>query len=750
MCPCDPNTLNINIPSAPTGPAIPGFGTPFSPEVPSLNLSLPGVPDLMGLFKLLSFPLPFGELKGALNPNFGKDIMDQVIKLLDQFMPFLMFYKFFLPVLKLILCILEIVCALPNPVKVAIAIQRLFRECIPLFLALFPIIAIIIMIISLLILLAQIIIYLVNLVVNFIKLVIKNILVLYDAFKIRNLQSIKAAIEKIGRIICLFQNLFVILSMIDLIIQVFKSILNGAFTIPPCDDSDNSNFQNCCTPDVCPKFIKNGDFIRSTGSIYYNSSAVISGAAAREEGIQFYDDASIAAPVSDEFKGTYVSDVDAGENYWLYQQFINMISPKDPNYETFISKYIEAYGSSPVFFPTDGTYNASSQPGQAPYLVDMEFDYDPSYFGRVGAQHGVARKIKFKNCVVTKQTSSKLLLANKQSIAKTTGVIKIAGGLGYEEDGTPLMGYDKEVDNNFTLTDEQATLETFLFLTAVDATSTLNNVEKTDYLKVDNVKYTFRINHNVLVSKNIITYSCMPAINQDRSFTNAVFSSDLNLKIAELQNFPFPDAIGAQQCMLLALDAFRNDVTEDGAEILQNTMLACLNQLQEETENAINIAIPLAFDKFKSTVTLSPDVQFTTGKIQVLLDLKESSGSSLVKLLPPGSADFIINKISSSLTLGSISKFTYDGTQYFQAEISSADPGSGELEISFENKKLSVITPENVLEDLTKPLNVSIRKVPYTFIYANAINKVNIGTGDSSDGETPRRDEGDLSREANS
>jgi len=749
MCPCDPNSLNVTIPDSPTGPNIPGFGQPFTPKIPTKDLDIPSPEDLVDLMKKFRFKLPFGELKSPLNPNYGKDAFDQIIKLFDMFMPFLMLYKFFLPVLKLILCILEVICAMPNPVKVGIALQKLFRDCIPLFLALFPIIAIIIMIIALLVLLVQIIIYMILLIVNFIKLIIKNIKVLYDAFSIKNENSILAAVNKLGRILCLIQNLFVIFVMVDIIIQVFKDILNSVFSIPPCDDSGG-----CCSPDVCPKFIKNGDFTRVTGEMYYTSALNLSmiGSSVREQTFQLLDPSSLSSPESPEKAGVYVKQpLESVSNPWIYQQFINIINPNDPGYAELASKYFEKFESYPVFFPTDNSYNSKSSPGQCPYLVDMEFYYDPAKFGRFGKEHGEARIVKFKNCIVTKQSEDALVYADGSTKEAPSGVITISGGKGYEsDDSTPLKGYKTAVDNNTTLTNNQATLENFLFLTSKDVLNPLDltNVEGSDFVSITDIKYTFKINHQVLVTKNIITYSCMPDVNQDRAFTNATVSADLNEKLAQLTDFPFPDANAAQECMLLAMDAFRNDVTEQGAKDLEARMLACLNNLQQDTENAINIAIPLAFDKFKSSFTLLPKTQFTTDKILVRVDLKESSGTSLINLLPAGSADYVLDKLKANVTLGSISKFKYDGDQYFEAELSSQAAGDGEIEISFDNKKISDISPSNTTEDLTKPLSISIRKLPYTFIFAQSIGAVSVGTGDSSEGVSPRRDEGDVSNQA--
>jgi len=116
--PCSPNDISISMPDGPSGPAIPGFGIPFSLSIKPINPFPEGFPeDLLDILNKLQFIIPPGSLKPALNPNFGKDIFDGIMKLLDQFMPFLMLYKFFLPILNLIICIIEVLCAIPNPYK---------------------------------------------------------------------------------------------------------------------------------------------------------------------------------------------------------------------------------------------------------------------------------------------------------------------------------------------------------------------------------------------------------------------------------------------------------------------------------------------------------------------------------------------------------------------------------------------------------------------------------------------------------
>src|ERR1035437_7480603 len=144
------------------------------------------------------------------------------MKLLDQFMPFLLLYKFFLPVLNIIICIIEVLCSLMNPFALIRAITRLFRTCIPELLAIFPVFAMVIMAISLLLLLLSLIEYLVEQVLKLVKVLLRNINALNNAFQSNNENGVLAIAKKIGALLCMFQNLFVLFAVFNIIIQVIK------------------------------------------------------------------------------------------------------------------------------------------------------------------------------------------------------------------------------------------------------------------------------------------------------------------------------------------------------------------------------------------------------------------------------------------------------------------------------------------------------------------------------------------------
>jgi len=95
---------------------------------------------------------------------------------------------------------------------------------------------------------------------------LRNINALVKAFQKANIQSVMAIAKKLGAVLCIFQNLFVLLSIFNTIIQIIKDILSLAFALPPCDDGNNSG---CCTADVCPAIIKNGSYTKTTGTFQY-------------------------------------------------------------------------------------------------------------------------------------------------------------------------------------------------------------------------------------------------------------------------------------------------------------------------------------------------------------------------------------------------------------------------------------------------------------------------------------------------
>lgn len=728
MCPCSP--VSFPSPSGPTGPAIPPYGVPFT--LPNPNIPFPdGFPeDLLDLLNKLQMLIPPGALKPALNPNFGKDVFDGIMKLLDQFMPFLMLYKFFLPILRLIICIIEVLCALMNPFALISALNRLFTQCIPEFLNLFPIFALILMIISLLLLLLALIIYIIQQILKLIRAILRNLNALIKAFQLANATVVINVAKKLGALLCIFQNLFVLLSLFGIIIQIIKDILSLLFSIPPCEGGGPGSTDGCCAATYCPTIVQ-GEYKRQTGILKYlpqvtfqTSLGLLPGSFfnvdVRTESWQIYDTAQTQE-----------------------QEFWNIVNAFD------VSPTIQP---KPVYFPTDAVYNATTPPRQAAYTMDLRLYYNPVNWGRVGNP----QFIRFKDCIVVAAPTQTVKNYDNGNSAINSGVFNLVGGKGFLDDGTTVLtGF---APNGIDPIGDQATLENFLH-TAPRTNGQLNSTDGYFFLDME---YTFKPNHAVLLQKNLINARCMPEIANTAAFMSNVMFSQVGFQAADLADavngrngHVFPDPNAAVECLLTATANLRSNMTFEGVAEFQATCDTCLNKLTEDANAAIKDIIGIGFSPCKSTFSVNPSTQFTTEPITVTVNLNENNGLPLTGGLPTDIAASLADNIKGTVTFGTISRFTYDGYQAFNAILTHDQPGDGEIMIAFKNQVLCTDTLPTIGNPYDTasfiPPSHDLQTQAYHFVYAPSVNN-NIpttGEGDTT-GTQPRRDAGDQSRDNNS
>jgi len=723
--PCNPNDVSIDIPSGPSGPKIPGFGSPFSLKLPNINPFPEDFPeDLLDLLNKLEMLIPPGALKPQMSMNNGKTIFDAIMKVIDQFLPFLMLYKFFLPILKLLLCIIEVLCAIKNPFKLVKAINRLFRNCLPDFLNLFPIFALIMMIIALLLLLLALIEYIINQIIKFIKAIIRNIINLNNAINRADDVSILAIAKKLGSLLCIFQNLFVLFAIFNIIIQIFRDILSLVFAIPPCDDTDPTDENGCCTPDVCPAIVKT-QYTRTTGQLqYFNQVSFVT-----------------TLPFPLDPSGMFTIDI-RSEDWQLYdnnQEIFQAFSNIYDGYDVPISP-------KPVFFPTDVTFSSTTPPKQAAYTLDLRLFYNPANWGRIGT----ARWIRFTDCIMLTVPSPFLSNYNNTTLPIANGVVKLVGGLGYEDDGyTFLIGFGD--DGVTPLTDQatyHATLENFLHKVRTPVTAAPAALINDGYL-FNNAEYTFKPNLPILVSKDLITLGCDPDVSANRVFINTVLVGDANVRLQALNDLinsgAFPNPAQTQECLSTALAGLRGNLTLDGAATFQKTALTCLQQLADSTNNAIGNLVGLGFDPSTSSFTLDPPIQFTGQPITVTVNLNEKYGTSLTKGLTPEIAPNIASRIKAFIGFGNIDNFTYDGYQLFTAQLNSLDPGGADLSVSFDGQ---VFCTNTIPADTNIAATHTLQQQAYQFIFAPTVAGISVvPTAEGDETTEPRRDEGDVSRD---
>lgn len=680
-----------------TPPVPSGFGGLPTPQLPRFDLGNPlPVEDLLGLFDQLSIVLPSGTLKPNLSAQFSKDILDGILSLLEKFMPFLMMYSFFMPILNMILCIIEVLCAIANPFKLVRALKRLFRVCIPEFLALFPFFALILMIIALLLLILALILYLIQRIIEMIRQILANIKMLAEAVASVDNDSVIAITVKLGDLLCIFQNLFVLFGVIVLILQIIERLLNLSFQLPPCDEDSGSE---CCGPDVCPSFLRNNEEISSsTGTLQYFNNVIQTGgilgpAYIRTTGFQFYDPAA----------------------------------PQTLQFNNITHAYDLPPGFSQVFFPEGETYTPNTTPNMVPYLVDIRFFYDPAVFGRTDNKG--ARFIRVKDCIVLKAPVDGVSDYQNNLVAPFNGTLSIGGGTAFEDNGITIMKVNS--------TDDAAgKLETIIFLP--DNASPTPIVTPNDGLKFENVTYTFKITHEILVGKSLITLGCVPSLALSKNAINLTIGQRFNDTSAAFSNIILPDVQAAQDCVINAVNQFRNSISVETAEQLQTTVVECLTNLQNQTNQTLEDVINAGFDPYKSTFILDPTIQFTTKPINIEVQLNEAGGNNIAANIPVSVAANLASNLAAIVTLGVVGDFTYDGSSKFIAQITSNGSGNGTAKVAYQGQLFSILTNP---EDLDLTPSVSTRELSYTFVQSSAIA---IG----GEPGAVRRDEGDVSRDS--
>lgn len=688
---------------APNPGSFPGAGG-FAISLPDLNIPFPPLPlqDLMAIFNQLSFILPPGPLKPNLEPNVIINIYGAVNDLLKGFAPFLMLYKFFLPVLNLILCIIEVLCSLLNPFTLGGAISNLFRNCIPEFLSLFPAFAIPIMLISLLLLILALIDYLITRILGIIDVILANLAILGKAASRLDNDSIIEIVKKIGNLLCSLQNLFVIFGVLTTIIQIIKAILSLGFKIPPCDSS-GGNPSPCCTPDVCPDFIKNNsDITYNTGTfLYLNEVGIDSGltlpiffppiiSTTRAESWQFYD-----------------------ANLSVNQAFINITHAHDlPS------------NSTKVFFPGGTNYTTTTSPPSTPYIISFRFFYVPADFDFNPGDPKGPRFMRIANAIVQSPPTAGVSSFNNSLVAPFNGTLNLVGGVITEDNGAPVLDSQGRT----------VPLNTFIHKQSTNIPAHAGSFFPDDGYLFSNLSYTFTINHEVLVGESLITLGCIPEVAANKDFVNATIGAQFNGNVAKLAAITLPDVAGTQDAIVNAITAYRQSVSIDSTNAFQATVIGLLNNLQQQTSSSLASVVPASFDQYKSTFFLDTSIQFVTQPIKVFVSINEGAAQPLTNNLPADAAASIASQISANITLGSIGAFAYDGYQFFTADILSSIAGNGTIKVAFDNNFISILSNPS---DITQAPSVTVKELNYTFVFSPAI---------SEDGK-PRRDEGDISRE---
>lgn len=682
--PCQPSDLTLNPPNFP-GVSIPGLGiatAPFNIPIPGLELPTELLENLFELIEQVQAVFPSGTFKATIDTNF-KSVYDIISSILSAIQPFLSFYNFIMAALNLFGCIIEVLCAIPNPFAIAAALKRLFMECLPPFLAIFPWLALIQMLIALLLLIIAIVTYIIEVILKLLADMLKELIDLAKAVQYENADASLAVANKLASLFCLIQNFLAILIAIQAIFAVIESL--AAFAgAAICDDSDGNS--PCCNSENCPDFIKDNPSGISADSgelIYYSEVAA--------------DQSSFPPPLNT--LGLNLAPLRV-ERWQLVDPVVQPYPFRD------IITPANIFGK--IFYP-ELSFEADTPLNKAPYLVDIRLQLNPAIFNPL--DFGGTRFMRVNDCIVVRKPYIGVLdKDNNLDPVPDTGTLNIEGGLVFEDDNT----------TPYIVNGSQATLNDFIHQNPINTSSP---PPYPDGYQISSVEYVLKPNHGALVEYNLITVGCIPEVSAEKAVTNAVIIAE-GIDPIDQRLDPTPDGVFcpssgflpnincALECITDALEKFQGDVSETGTAEFQAKFELCAGDLLDQTKAAYCGAVQKGVSQFKSTVALDTDVQFTTREIKVTVVLNGPTGTSVSENVLESCASEVAKKLKGEVTLGDISDFEYDGYTSYNASISSVNPGSGVLSVLYDNKVLS----EVIIGDDDNPAVINELSLAYNFV----------------------------------
>jgi len=705
---CNPADTNITMRPPGPGPSIPGLGLPFSvPKVPFPDLSLPeGIPeDLIALIDTIFAMFPGGIKFQPDTDSMTKGIWDALASLFNKLAPFLGIYKFFQALLNIILCIIDVFCALMNPWATLRAVRRLFKRCLPDFLSLFPWIALLVMILALILLIIALIEYIIEVILAYIQQIIRNLKILARAIQVHDEQAILAAVQKISFVLCLIEQLFTILMGISALLAIIKPLM-GILGRTVCSggDRNGNGAGDCCTPDFCPSFIRNNPdgLVFATGRLIYQNE--IDPIIPSDPLFDFMRDANtlVLRPQRWQFVDDHPSDY----------KFVDIITPSPE------------YGF--IYWPNEETYAANANLTRVPYRLDMNILINPMNFGNPDDVGG-ERLMYIQNVIVqNKPTEYPTSWNNGVDYSTNSGNLNLIGGLVYEIRPDGYVPY--YINSN------QATINTLITKPAKQRVSLPTYDDGYSFL---DVQYQLKVNHEILIQHGLIGLMCQPDTASESAVLNAEFNDGRSVfdKVGDL-----PDVDSTIACLNSALSKFRGDLNEDTAAVFQSEILACLNKLKADSLDFYARGTAAATDRFSSDFELYPNIQFIKNDIKITVRLRDKSGNQLATNINQEAADGLSAMIRAVPTFGYVSNFTYDGYGDFIAELKSDKAGTGEIRAYINNEVIASVVNRDSDD---APSEIVDRVLTYEFIDKTAYSYRD-GAGDYA---KQRFDESDVAED---
>ncbi len=200
--------------------------------------------------------LPAGIKMYAKGPQITiTDKIDANLSIYTQVTPFLGSFKTLLIVVRIIVCIIDVICALVNPFKLIIAIIALM-DCIIDLLSLFPQLAVPIMILSFLQNFIGFLQTFIQQLTAYVFSIVNSQLSLLRATLAKDFAVIAAAEQQAFGAVKQIRDVVSFLEPALQIIQIFKDLLNFAMHFPCASNQGSDQNNNSCPPENMQQLIK--------------------------------------------------------------------------------------------------------------------------------------------------------------------------------------------------------------------------------------------------------------------------------------------------------------------------------------------------------------------------------------------------------------------------------------------------------------------------------------------------------------
>jgi hypothetical protein len=699
---CDPLNNNIDIYPLPPLPGLPGFS--LDVNFPTIDIPFPaGFPeDILDWVRRLKFVLPGGGILKEILDSLQKAIASIIADLLGFLNLFLSMYNFVIAIIEIIVCIINVLTAMMSIRKTIKRIKCLIRKCFPLFIRIvMPFLALLALLLALIAMLLALIEYIIELIKKLIEQILRNIKRLKSMFEQGNSNAALAIISKIADLMCLFEHVFVLLAVIDLIISVIKGKWDKNFKM--CNGGDSSG-SILSADKLCAAFLQAPDSVIDEDFEIWNSR--VKGT----NGEIFYCNSVYGQPLPS-FPAASIAQI-RPETVYLRDnmlvealQFKNLISFKPLNEN-------KPY----AFFPFDKNIHSELPIEQIPYFVTMKMNIDPN------DGYGT-REITIENTVVTLPTTkADLVIINGKFFTTTDarGFVKVTGGTTID----PAGYYD-----GFTI--EQLLADN----SGLEPSSTGSGTNA----YYTNVEHQLIVNFIALAEYALITMDCLPSMQVEYAYFDEVYAKPLSPDLPNLVDLP--NVTKAISDLTLCLNNFRKNINEETTVEFGACMNNILADLSDQANNTYCQLLQASFDIYNTDLNLEPSLQFITQPINIKVTPKNADGKTMEDLLGGFSSSIntsecIGGKITATTTLGVISDFTYDGYGNFVADLTSDVPGDGYVEIFYDGQQIPIL---NTPTSLTEQPSIDFIPLEFTFVgffgdgFAAGVRPL------------PRRDDGDTS-----